>query len=113
MFRAKDQKRLRLSNGVSTSQFLSMALFCSVSGQKIKSFVTAEMHFVQRVLPYCGTGEMKAEGGRGRQNKRTRRRRQRKKSRKKDNEDMRFEQDRKHNISFPLTVSLYYDTISM
>lgn len=70
MFRRKSQKKLRLSIGVSSSHFISIPLFCSVSGQKIKSFVIAEVHFVQRVLSYSGTGgEMKAER-RGRENKR-------------------------------------------
>lgn len=66
VFRTKSQKMLRLSIGVSSSQFISMPLLCSVSGQKIKSFVTAEMHFAQRVLSYSGTGgETKAERGEG------------------------------------------------
>lgn len=89
MFRAKGQKKLRLSNGVSCSQFLSVALVCSVSGQKIKSFVIAEMYFVQRVLPCRGTGrEMKAESREGKTKQEGRRkRRHRKKSRMKDNEE--------------------------
>lgn len=56
MFRTKRQKKFRLSVGVSSSLFISIPLFCSVSGQKIKSFVIAEMHFVHRVLSYSGTG---------------------------------------------------------
>ncbi len=55
MFRTKSQKMLR------------------ASGQKIKLFVIAGMHFAQRVLSYSGTagGKTKAErGGRGRQKER-------------------------------------------
>lgn len=58
-----------LSIGVSSSQFISILLFCGVSGQKIKSFVIADVHFVQRVQSYSGNErKMKAEGER--QNKR-------------------------------------------
>lgn len=53
--------------GVSSSGFISIPLFYSVSGLKTKSFVIAEMHFIQRALSYSRKDEGRMEA---RQNKR-------------------------------------------
>lgn len=64
MFRTKSQKKLRLSTGVSSSQFISLPSVCSVSGQKINnlSLLTCTL-YREFCLTVGQEGRWKQKGG--------------------------------------------------